>query len=65
MGINTHNFIKHGSKFEKRAYFMQNFNELDMKKISDCKALAFEVWGLKTSLGKFGPKPFAKDLESH
>ena len=44
---------------------MQNFNELDMKKISDCKALAFDVWGLKTSLGKFGPKPFAKDLESH
>ena len=44
---------------------MQNFNELDKKKISDCKALAFEVWGLKTSLGKFGPKPFAKDLESH
>ena len=34
--------------------------ELDMKKISDLKALALEVWGLKTSLGQFGPKAFSK-----
>ena len=40
-----------------RAYFMQNFMELGMKKFSDCKALTFEVWRLKTSLGQFGPKP--------
>ena len=39
---------------------MQNFMELDMKKISDLKALALEVWGLKTSLGQFGPKAFSK-----
>ena len=36
--------------------------ELDMKKISDLKALAFEVWDLKTSLGQFGPKAFSKGL---
>ena len=44
---------------------MQNSNELDMENFSDSKALAFEVWVLKTSLGQFGPKPFAKDLASH
>ena len=47
---------------------MQNFMELDMKKNSDLKTLAFEVvWGLKTSLGQFGPKAFSrpKDLSSH
>ena len=36
--------------------------ELDMKEISDLKALKFEVWGLKTSLGQFGPKAFSKGL---
>ena len=30
-----------------RAYLMQDFMELDMKKYSDPKALTFEVWGLK------------------
>ena len=35
---------------------MQNFMELDIKNISDPKALTFEVWYLKTSLGRFGPK---------
>ena len=43
---------------------MQNSNELDMENFSDSKALAFEVWGLKTSLGQFGPKPFAKDQQA-
>ena len=32
---------------------MQNFMELDMKK--DPKAVTFEIWGLKSSLGQFGP----------
>ena len=41
---------------------MQNFMELDMTKIPDLKALTFEVWGLKTSLGQFGPKAFSKGL---
>ena len=31
-----------------RAYFMQNFMELGIKKISDPKALKFQVWDLKT-----------------
>ena len=33
-----------------------------MKKLSDPKALTFGVWGLKTSLGQFGPKAFGKGL---
>ena len=33
-----------------------------MKKFSDLKALIFGVWGLKTSLGQFGPKAFGKRL---
>ena len=45
-----------------RANLMQNFMELDMKKISDPKALTFGVWGLKTSLGQFGSKAFGKGL---
>ena len=44
------------------AYLMQNFIELDMKKFPDLKALIFGVWGLKTSLGQFGPKAFGKRL---
>ena len=43
-----------------RAYLMQNFMELDMKKFSDPKALKFGVWGVKTSLEQFGPKAFGK-----
>ena len=35
---------------------MQNILELDMKKISDPRALTFGVWGLKTSLGQLGSK---------
>ena len=45
-----------------RAYSMQNFMELDMKKFSDPKAVTFRVWDLKTSLGQFGPKAFGKGL---
>ena len=41
---------------------MQNFMELDMKKISDPKALTFDVWSLKPNLGQFGPKVFGKGL---
>ena len=43
-----------------RAYMMQYFMELDMKKFSDPKARTFGVWGLKTSLGQFGPNVFGK-----
>ena len=45
-----------------RAYLMQNFMELDMKRIFDPKALAFGVWTLKPNLGQFGPKTFGKGL---
>ena len=45
-----------------RAYLMQNFMELDMKKISDPKALTCGVWGLQSNLGQFGPKIFGKGL---
>ena len=41
---------------------MQNFIEIDMKKCSDPKALTFGVWGLKTSLVRFGSKAFGKGL---
>ena len=44
---------------------MQNFMELDLKKKSDLKALAFEVWGIKTSLGQFGPKAFSKAVRGN
>ena len=50
-------------KLKIRAYLMQNFLELDMKKFSDPKGRIFEIWGLKTK-GNFGPKPLAKDLSS-
>ena len=36
---------------------MQNIIELEMKK---AMAMAFGVWGLKTSLGQLGPKLFDK-----
>ena len=45
-----------------RAYLIQNFMELDMKKFSDPKVLTFGAWGLKPSLGQFGPKAFDKGL---
>ena len=45
-----------------RAYLMQHFMELDMKTFSDPKTLTFVVWGLKTSLGQFGPKAFGKGV---
>ena len=44
------------------AYLMQNFMELDMKKISNPKALSFGVWDLKSNLGQFGLKAFGKGL---
>ena len=45
-----------------RAYLMQNFIELDMKKFTDPKTLTFGVWDLKTSLVQFGPKAFGRGL---
>ena len=36
--------------------------EVDMKKLSDLKALALGVWSLKTSFGQFGHKTFSKGL---
>ena len=45
-----------------RAYLMQHFMELDMKKFSDPKALTVGAWGLKTSLEQFGHKAFGKGL---
>ena len=36
--------------------------ELDMKKFADLKILTFGLWGLKTSLGQFGPKAFGRGL---
>ena len=45
-----------------RANLMQNFMELDMKKIPDPKSPTFGVWGLQTSLGQFGTKAFGKGL---
>ena len=45
-----------------RAYLMQNFMELDMKRISDPIALTFGVWTLKPNLGQFWPKTFGKGL---
>ena len=36
--------------------------KLDMKKFTDPKTLTFGVWGLKTSLGQFGPKAFGRGL---
>ena len=32
--------------------------EFGIKKLTDLKTLTFVVWGLKTSLGHFGPKAF-------
>ena len=57
---NTHGFVKKPKNVKIRVYLMQNVMELDMKKISDAKALTFGIWGLKTSLGRFGPKDFPK-----
>ena len=36
--------------------------DLDMEKISDPKALTFEVWDLETSLWQFGPKALCNGL---
>ena len=41
---------------------MQNFMELDMKKFTDPKTLAFGVWNLKASLEHFEHKPFGREL---
>ena len=40
-----------------RAYLMQDFMELDRKKVLDPKTLIFGVWGWETSLGQLGLKP--------
>ena len=47
---------------KRRAYLLQHFMELDMKKFINLKTLTFEVWGLKPSLGKFGTKDFGRGL---
>ena len=47
---------------KRRAYLMQDFMELDMRKLSDPKALTLGVWGLKTRLGQFGHKALGKGL---
>ena len=39
---------------------MKNFMKLDIKNFLNLKAVIFGVWGLKTSLGQFGPKAFVK-----
>ena len=49
-------------KLKIRAYLMQNFMELNMKRISDHKGLTFGIWSLKTRLGQSGPKSFGKGL---
>ena len=41
--IDTDNFVKNDQILKVRTCFMQNFMELDTKKISDPKALIFEV----------------------
>ena len=41
---------------------MQHFMELDKQIFLDAKVLTFRAWGLKASLGKFGPKVFVKGL---
>ena len=56
LGISTNNFVKNDAKFENKDFFMQNFLKLYMRKFLDPKAVTFDVWGLKTSLGQFGPK---------
>ena len=45
-----------------RAYLMQNFMELDMKKILDPQGLTSGVQGQKTNLGQFGPKYFGEEF---
>ena len=45
-----------------RAYLLQKFMELDMKKFINLKTMTFEVWDLKPSLGQFGPKDFGRGL---
>ena len=60
--INTHNVVKNDPKFGNKSLFDANFMELDMKKFSDPETLTFGVWGIKNSLGQFGPKVFGKGL---
>ena len=45
-----------------RAYLMQNFMELNMKKFTVPKTLTFGAWGLITSLEQFGHKAFGRGL---
>ena len=51
-------------KLKIRAYLMQNFLELDMKKFSDPKGRIFGIWVCLKTKGNFGPKPLVKDLSS-
>ena len=53
--------------YKIRAYLTQNLMDLDMKKFIDLapKLWTFGVWGLKASLGQFGPKALAEDLSRH
>ena len=37
-----------------RAFFMQNFMGLGMRKFFDPKTVTFGIWGLKTSFGQLG-----------
>ena len=50
--------------YKIRAYLMQNLMDLDMKKFIDLapKLWTFGIWGLKASLGQFGPKAFDRGL---
>ena len=48
LGINTHNFVKKTQNLKIIACFMQNYMELDMKKLLDLKTVTFGAWDLKT-----------------
>ena len=39
---------------------MQSFMDLNLKNFLDLITVTFEVWGIKTSLGQFGPKSLIK-----
>ena len=47
-----------------RAYFMQNFMELNMKKFFNPKTVTLRMWGLEASFQQFGSKRFDLILSS-
>ena len=47
--------VKIHPNFVNNGCFMQNFMELNMKKIFDPKTVAFGFWGLETIFWQFGP----------